>query len=93
MVHELGSEGRHSFFDLRLVAEVNPVYGRGQVHVFDAPCAEVVEDGDLMACRDVGVDDVRADESGSAADQDAHGLDCNGFTCWRWLRGRRWKST
>jgi hypothetical protein len=73
VVHELGPEGGDGCFQPRLIAQVDAVDGRRSVDVVLIPGAEVVEDGDLMAGGDVGVDYVRADEPGSASHQNSHG--------------------
>src|SRR5258706_14574659 len=93
MVHHLRPECRERLVHLALVAQVDAMNDRRRVDVAVAPGAEVVEDSDLMAGRYVCVGHVRADETGSAGDQDSHALDCNGFTWLRWLSARAWRST
>ena len=73
VVHQLGPKSRDCFFYLRLVAQVDAVNGSRPIHVADLAGAEVVQDGDLMAGRDVRVDHVGTDEAGSASHQDSHG--------------------
>src|SRR5882762_2154208 len=92
MVHDLRTECRDRLVHLGLVAQVDAMNNRRLVDVAVVAGAEVVEDSDLMAGRDVCVGHVRADETGSAGDQDSHALDCNGFTWLRWLSGRSWRS-
>ena len=81
VVDELGPESRDRLFDLRLVAKVDAVDGLPPGSRCPRAGAEVVEHGDLVPGRDVGVDDVGADEPGAPGHQNSHGLDCNGFTC------------
>ena len=73
MVHDLGLERGD-----RVVAPAGDRYVRpmrnraAAIDVVFAAGAEVVGDGDLMAGRDIGVDDVGADEAGPTSDENPH---------------------
>ena len=74
MVHDLGSERSDSFFDAGLITKVDPMHFRRRVDIGFVAGAEVVEDAHLMARRDVCVDDVGPDETGTTCDENSHSL-------------------
>jgi hypothetical protein len=72
VVHDLGSERRDRLLDGRLVTQVDPMHLRCRIHIGLVASAEVVENGYLMARRDVCVDNVGTDETGTARHQNPH---------------------
>ena len=72
MVHDLGSKRSDSFFDAGLITKVDAMHFRRGVDIGFVAGAEVVEDAHLMARRDVCVDDVGTDETGTARHQNPH---------------------
>ena len=68
------------------VADVDLVEGGLRVDVVKLAGGEVVDDGDVMACLDERVDDMGADEAGSAGDEYI------GHCAWLLGDGRRWNS-
>ena len=54
------------------LADVVDVEGRGGRHVLAHALREVVDDVHVVAPREQRVDDVRADETGTAGDDDRH---------------------
>ena len=72
VVDDLRLERGDRALHLVLVADVDPVDLRLGAQVFLAAGAEVVEHCHLVAGRDIGVDDVRADETGAASDENLH---------------------
>ena len=74
MVDDLRSERGDGLFDPGLITQVDPMHFHGRVDVGFVAGAEVVENSYLMAGRDVCVDDVGTDETGTARHQNPH---CN----------------
>jgi hypothetical protein len=72
VVDNLRSERGNHLLDACLVSEVNTMSFHSWVEVGIAASAEVVQDGDLMAGRDVGVDHVGTDETGATRHQNPH---------------------
>jgi len=72
VVHDLGPERSDCLFDGGLVTQIGPMHFGGGVEIGFVAGAEVVENGNLMARRDVCVDDMRTDETGTARHQNPH---------------------
>ena len=72
VVHDLGTESCDRFFNSGLVAQVDPMHLGRRVDIGFVASAEVVENGYLVACRDVCVDNVGTDETGTARHQNPH---------------------
>src|SRR4051812_25036566 len=72
MADRVGPDPSDEGLDRVRVAKVGDGELGTGIHVLAPPRAEVVEDDDLVAPRDQGVDDMASDEAGSSGHDDAH---------------------
>jgi hypothetical protein len=68
VINEVGLLGIEDVMEGICVTEVDFIEGRGGVKIISLTGGEIIDDGDVMASGDEGVDDVRSDESGAAGD-------------------------
>jgi hypothetical protein len=71
VIHDLWPFGGKDVLELRS-ADVDLVEGRLRRNVGAVACRQVVDHDDVVAVFQVRFDDMRADETGTAGDQDLH---------------------
>ena len=74
MVHEIGPFIRKNLFQRIRISDVRFIEICFRVDVLPLAARKVIDDGDFMPVRDIGVDDMRCNEPRSAGYKYFHGV-------------------